>query len=100
MKVLRERTFTCNGEGEYHGYEVEDEGRIFPAFTHGQMLECQRIQSEFAAKYGNDVYALLECHGYEWLEIYEDGTMYGYMPVNVDGMELYFLGANDWPWDL
>lgn len=103
MKVLRKRTFTCNGEGEYPGYECEDEGRIFPAFTYGQMLECQLVQAELVEKYGNEEYARLECFGTRWAEVYEDGmpnmVMYRWTEFENTFMALWMLGP-DWPWDL
>ena len=103
MKVLRRRTFTCNGEGEYPGYECEEGGRIFPAFTYHQMLECQQVQAELVDEYGNESHARLECFGTRWAEVYE-----GYPPIMVEYqwtefenefIALFKLGP-DWPWDL
>lgn len=103
MKVLRRRTFTCNGEGEYPGYECEEGGRIFPAFTHGQMLENQQVQAELVNEYGADSFAQLEYFAADWLEVYEDHVADVMKPIYVEHegrwMQLFKLGP-DWPWDL
>ena len=103
MKVLRKRTFTCNGEGRYEGWLCEDEGRIFPAFTHGQMLENQQTQAELVNEYGNEEFALLEYFYADWLETYEGHVADVMKPIYVEHegrwMQLYALGP-DWPWDL
>lgn len=100
MRIVRERTFTMGGENPCHGYEVEYGSRIVPAFTHEQMKECQRVQAELVETHSNEEFALLECHGREWREVYYDGVWACYTPVKVDGIELYFLGMDEWPWDL
>lgn len=100
MKVLRERTFTFDGEGPYPGYECEEGGRIYAGFTMEQMEECARIQAGLVEAWGNEEYAKLEYHDGKWHEVYVDGVYCDYEPMGVDGMELYFLGANDWGWDL
>jgi hypothetical protein len=102
MKVLRKRTFTCNGEGEYPGYECEEGGRLFPAFTYRQMLECQLVQAGLVEKYGNESYALLECHGTRWAEVYEDGEImipFRWTEFEGEFFALFVLGP-DWPWDM
>ena len=103
MKVLRKRTFTCNGEGEYPGYECEAHGQIFPAFTMEQMEACAEAQDELGRKYGFDTYAHLQCSEGVWYEMYlENGDWViweQYEPWQAEGMALYDLGY-DWPWDL
>lgn len=102
MHVVRERTFTMGDKeyGEYPGYEVVYGGRIVPAFTHEQMKECARVQSKLVDEYGNEEFALLQCFGDEWHEVYFDGVWNYYEPINVDGLRLYFLGLDEWPWDM
>lgn len=99
-RIICQRTFSCDGSGEYHGYLCERGGRIFPAFTHGQMHECARVQGEFANAFGHDVYATLENHGAYWLEMYGDDVADVIAPMYADGLALYALGyATQWPWD-
>ena len=107
--VIGEAEWACDDVRGYFGYSVHWDNGIwpeyigFPAFTHEQMLECQRIQDRLGAMYGFDSYGKLEYRDGIWLEMYlEDGEWViedELRPIHVDGLELYELGGvSDWAW--
>lgn len=89
----------------YFGYAVNivgiwPEHMGFPAFSHEQMVECARKQSELDPDDARDEYAHLEYDERRniWLECWWNETV-ELEPFVVDGIELFALGRwTGWSW--
>lgn len=88
------------GTPDERGNDEKIERRLSRIRRRHERRQNRTRGSELVKRNGNESFALLECEDGIWRESYFDGIWVTYEPIEVDGMKVYALGADEWPWDL